>query len=808
MGGTRARTSGIRLAALVTSALVAPGAALAQTGSGARPAEQDAAVSEVVVTAQKRTQNLQDVPISIQALDTKKLDQLQVQNFEEYVRYLPSVSISGSNPGFNPTVVVRGIATDGGNIASGSLPTVGIYLDEQPITTIDGAPDIHIYDIARVEQLSGPQGTLFGASSLSGTLRIITNKPDPKAFSAGYDLESNKYTAGGFGGQAEGFINQPLNDKAALRVVGYYDRDGGFIDNLPASRTYRTSGVTVDNSKYVGKNYNTVDTAGGRAELSIKLNEDWTIMPSVIGQYQYRNGSFSYLPTAGDLKTVRFDKEYGRDQWVQAGLTITGKLGHFDVTYAGSYLDRVTNTSNDYADYSYFYDELNGSGAYIVDNSGKYIDPTQTFYATNNFKKLSQEFRVASPATDRLRGVAGVFYQRQVEDFQLDYHIEGLNDVAVPGLKGTPVAVGGHPDTYFLTREKRIDRDFALFSQLDFDLTKKLTLTAGARYYRYDNTLVGFFGYGPTGGGFFSSTGTRGCIGPAVVQGTPCTNLGVLNSDGSVSPREVQDDGFTFRFNATYKLTPNNLIYATVSDGFRPGGTNRIGDKVTGQTIPYGADHLTNYEIGSKNTFWNRRGTFNVTVFDQEWKDIQLTLVFNGVGLIQNGAGARSRGAEVSASLNPLPGLSLTSAASYTDAYLTKDYFFGKTLAAPKGETLPFTPAFKGNVVGRYVWSWNGVQMHAQVAETYQSSSWNNFQSSFRSILGRRNAFGTTDIAFGGERGGKTFEAYVSNLFDRRGINQKGPECNITYCGNSKDGNIYVNTVQPRLVGVRFGQRF
>ena len=200
---------------------VAAGVLLALV-SPALLAQEAATLEEVIVTAQKRTENLQDVPISIDSLGSQKLQELNVQNFQDYVKILPSVASTpglGSGAGF-AAVYMRGIVTGGDGQATTSQPSVGMYLDEQPITTIQGNLDIHLYDIARVEALAGPQGTLYGASSQAGTIRIITNKPDPSKFLAGYSLEGNSVSGGDAGYVAEGFVNLPINDKTAIRLVG------------------------------------------------------------------------------------------------------------------------------------------------------------------------------------------------------------------------------------------------------------------------------------------------------------------------------------------------------------------------------------------------------------------------------------------------------------------------------------------------------------------------------------------------------------------------------------------------------------
>src|SRR5688500_10386433 len=263
---TRALLSGVPLAgAMLTGAPVAM----------AQQAEQDnTGLEEVVVTALKTQQDLQDVPLSIQAIGTERLEQLNVSSFDDYVKYLPSVSFQSAAPGFG-LVVLRGTASGDNGNHSGPQPGVGQYLDEQPITTIQGALDIHMYDIARVEALAGPQGTLYGASSQSGTIRIITNKPDPSGFASGYSVEANAIDGGGIGHIVEGFANIPINERAAIRVVGWEKYDAGYVDNVRGTRTFPSSGITIDNADRADDDYNDAHTFGARAALGIDLNENW-----------------------------------------------------------------------------------------------------------------------------------------------------------------------------------------------------------------------------------------------------------------------------------------------------------------------------------------------------------------------------------------------------------------------------------------------------------------------------------------------------------------------------------------------------
>ncbi len=289
------------------TALIA-GTALA----AATDADDSGQLAEITVTAQKRTEDMQKVPISLTVLGGEKLAELQVSNFDDYVKFLPSVSYVSLGPS-QSTLYFRGIGTGSDGLHAGAAPSTGTYLDEIPVTTIGNNLDVHIYDIARVEALAGPQGTLYGASSLSGTLRIITNKPDPTAFSAGYDLKASKYGHGDPGGTVEGFVNIPLSDRVAIRLVGYYDYEGGYINNVPSSNTYQRfapnpsdsypvepaipasagctpfngtdvpDGVsvpgtvcplTVTNDAVAHKNFNDVKSGGGRVALRWDVNDN------------------------------------------------------------------------------------------------------------------------------------------------------------------------------------------------------------------------------------------------------------------------------------------------------------------------------------------------------------------------------------------------------------------------------------------------------------------------------------------------------------------------------------------------------
>jgi outer membrane receptor protein involved in Fe transport len=260
---------------LLASTILVSTASLAQETEGAEQApattQNSSDEEEIVVTATKRAENLQDVPLAITAITTKTLDDLQVDQFEDYARLVPSLSYKGGGSGGsangpgNNAVYFRGVASGENGNHSSSLPSVGTYLDEQPITTIAGALDVHVFDMARIEALAGPQGTLYGASSQAGTIRLITNRPDLNGTYGEVNLEMNKVAHGDFGYTGEGFMNLPLTDNMAVRVVGWHRRDGGYIDNVRGTMTFATAGITIDNDDLAPRTI--ADTSQSIAEL-------------------------------------------------------------------------------------------------------------------------------------------------------------------------------------------------------------------------------------------------------------------------------------------------------------------------------------------------------------------------------------------------------------------------------------------------------------------------------------------------------------------------------------------------------------
>jgi len=786
-----------------------PFAGAVLTGAGVAHAQQpeEAGIEEVLVTAQKRSESLQDVPLSIQAIGQERLEELKVDDFADYVKYLPNVSYQTYGPGLSRPYM-RGVASGENANHSGPLPSVGVYLDEQPITTIQGPLDVQIYDVARVEVLAGPQGTLYGASSQAGTIRIITNKPRPGEFDAGVEVTGSTLESDlGYVGQ--GFVNVPVGEKAAVRLVGWYKHEPGFIDNVRSTRVFPVSGIALDNSARVEDNYNDWTKYGARLALGIDLGDSWTLTPGVMAQRTEAHGAFGMDPLEGDLKVAHGLQEDIEDKWTQASLTLQGKLGSWDVTYAGAYLKRDVNTHSDYADYSFFYDTCCGYGAYMYDNDYTLIDPSQFIVGTDRYTKQSHELRFTSPAENRWRMTIGAFWEDQGHGIRQSYRVANLVDF---------YEVPGNPDTLWLTDQQRNDLDKALFSEFTFDFTDKLSGTAGVRFFKARNSLEGFFGYGA---GFSGMTGESQCFDSTDFRQAPCMNL----------EKSVKEQGDTKKLNLTYRATDDVMLYLTWSEGFRPGGINR-----RGTVPPYEADFLTNYEFGFKTTFAENRVRINGAIFQEDWDDFQYSFLgTNGLTEIRNAGQAQIRGIETDITWAVTDQFTLSTSLSWLDAHTTEDYCgetfpgtntpvtdcnspsapAGTITQAPSGQDLPVQPSFKGNAVGRYEFPMGDQRAHVQASWVYASSAWSDLRTAERELLGKQPSYNIFDMSAGIDNDSWGVELFVKNLTDERAVFARYTECSIYQPATDPRSSVplcgqqpYDVVATPRTIGVTFRKHF
>jgi iron complex outermembrane recepter protein len=791
----------------------------ADTADAAASSESSGALEEVTVTASKRSEDQQSVPISIQALSNKTLADMNVQHFDDYAEQLTTVNFQQAEPG-HANITMRGIASDSGGNPSGSLPTVGMYLDEQPITTIEGPIDVHMYDVSRVEVLPGPQGTLYGASSEAGTIRVITNKPDPSGFSAAYDVQANTIKHGTEGTIAEGYVNLPITSNAATRLVGWYERDSGYINNVLGTVT--SNGHTFNNAPFVADHFNPVDTYGGRAALKVDLNDNWTVTPLVMAQSTKTEGIFaeeewkdlSIGPAVPDLSVRRFAPDNSQDNWVDSALTVQGKVGNFDITYSTAFLKRDEHGASDYSDYEFFYQQYT-----------KYWPADTGFvnYPASWYQQFNNELRVATPKDFPLRFVGGLYQMRQMENI--------FNNIATPGNTRPQYEVGypnpsfGFNGTEYLLDEQRVDRDTAVFGEATWDITSDLSLLGGIRRFNYNNTLQGFYGFGPnafgttpppplTPGGPPGPGGISGqqtCFTKVTFHDAPCEDIDTGTS-GS---------GWTPKISLSYKIDDHRMVYATYSKGFRPGGVNR-----TLAEPPYKADYLKNYEIGWKTTWLDNSLRFNGALYYEQWDNFQFNFTGQyGIPLIANAGDAAVKGGDMELEWAATRALTLKLASTYTDSYLTQNYCGalnpnGSPVnsnpcvvagsapfapLAPAGTRLPETPRIKTTTSARYLFPLGGWEGHVEGDLVYQTWVQSALRTEDTAALGEQPAYALVNGFFGAEKNGLSIELLVKNIMNREASLYKYTECGTPICGA---GAVYNVIAPPRLIGLQFGQKF
>jgi outer membrane receptor protein involved in Fe transport len=788
--------------------------------------ETSAILEEVIVTAQKREQNLQDVAVSIQVLGNEQLENLNVRSFEDYIDFLPTVSYSSGGPGF-AQLYMRGIASGGDGNHSASMPSVGYYLDEQPVTTINQVLDIHMYDIARVETLAGPQGTLYGQGSQSGTIRIITNKPEMGVSTGGYDVEANTVKSGDPGYNLNGFWNFPLGERAAVRLVVWHKDVGGYVDQVPTTMTFPGPTThTVDNSSFAGKNANTVKQSGLRALLKVDLNENWSITPGIMYQDSDNDGEWSHNPEFfGDLETGKLWPAWQDDEWYQATLTLNGSIGDVDVVYAGAYLNRDVISEYDYSDYTEYW-------AYYLTNPDYYDPPGYCVYYSDRwdtafdyyecavgtqyvgqqeeFTRESHELRFQSSPDKRLRWLGGLFYQKQKHDFDLQWIVPDLDTARTVVLSPTGDRLyGGH--TAWQTYQIRTDRDTAYFGEMSFDFTDKITGTVGARYFEYENELYGFNGFG------------RHCTGqyidgefvqiPADEGGEmqyPCFDTRVLDD-------VAKGDDWAFKANLEYRFDSDKMFYLTWSEGFRAGGVNRA--RVPG--IPkYDPDFVTNYEFGWKTTLAGGAVRFNGAAYIVDWDNFQfgfLDFTVSNLTIVQNVGNSQTKGVEWDLAWAVNEDNTLTFAGSYNDAELKTGFWRrqseedeGLPANAPAGTPMPYVPKVQLTGIWRSNFDVGSMPVFFQTAIAYTGSRWNDLDTLNVPARRKMSSYTLVNLSAGIERDDWTLSFYVNNLFDERAeINIADPGYGGIANLPRPPGHVWTTmTNRPMSFGIRFGQKF
>lgn len=771
-------------------------------------AGEQGGLQEVVVTATKRAENIQSIPMTVTAITNAQLSNENIQDFKQLTTFNPQVQFISSTPE-NGAVYMRGINGAGGGFTGGQ-GSVAVYLNDQPITVGGSQVQWHMYDMARVETLPGPQGTLYGAQAEVGTLREITNAPDFTGFSAQYQGQLNTIYNGTVGGIAQGFVNVPLTENIAARFVAWYERDSGFVNNVPQTITF-DNGTTINNSAFVQKHFNPVTVEGGRAEFSFKINDNWSINPTIMTQRSRWDADSTQEDwkdlSAGPAIPSQYSQALyapstGNDSNVDYTLTVLGKIGDFNITLASGYMQRDTRTYAEYVDYSLAYQSIE---PFVPKNPMMY-DPRW-----NDYEMLSNELRVTTPVEWPVHGTVGLYQDREQNLNYLNEPIPGLDPALEVGY-GTPYAWNS---TVYLDNLETVQRDWAAFAQLNYDITSHITATAGFRRFRYDNTIQGFYGYGTgyatTVFGSSTTSGEELCSVPYVpFNGAPCQDENQRSEAWGSVPL----------FTLSYKFDPDDLVYATFSKGYRPGGPNR-----TYGVAPYQSDFLTNYEIGWKTSWLDHHLIFNGDVYLLDWKNYQFGFTGpNGIGVTANAASAQSKGWDEQLQWLVVSGLTFSLDVSYADAYLTANYCkhlatngspittancvgpghpTPSTPLAFDGGRLPDDSVWSGTASLRYSFPFANGTAFAEADQVYRSFYWTNVEPQFQMVYGQVPSYGLTNLSVGIDKNNWELELLVSNLFNRDAIINKASE--LQAAASLVEYN-YITP--PRLIGIQFTQNF
>jgi iron complex outermembrane recepter protein len=822
-----ARAISIALGLASASSAWAQVATTSANGSNVPSAAGNSEIQEVVVTATRRTENLQDVPIAITALTGATLQQLNVQTLDDYVKYLPGVSITGFGPGQNE-IYMRGLSTshDGAQVSGGyaQFPNVAVYLDDQSVQLPGRNLDVYAADLERIEVLEGPQGTLYGAGAQAGAIRYITNKPKLDVTEGGGSASYSATAHGDPNTAIQAFINLPLiADTLAVRAVIYNDRRGGYINNVPGTFTRQPTdggivnyfnGVvpansqTLSNSNLAGNAFNPVTYTGARGSIFYKFNDDWNALVQQSYQNMEADGVFAYNPALGDLDVQQYNPSVDKDKFEDTAWTVNGKAGPVKLVYTGGYLVRNVDAIADYTAYS-----RGNYAAYYQCNGPKLTpgttavcySPSSTWHNIQRNTHQSHELRASTPDDWRVRGLFGLFWEdykiQASQNFAYGQEAAGFAPFAPIGGVTTFDPSERPAGTVFLADLTRGYKQRAAFGEIAFDiLPKTLILTVGTRLYHFDNFLQG------------QSDSEYGCR-----NIDPCAPP---NGSFKLFNESQVNSGHKDKVNLSWKPLDGVMLYATYSEGFRPGGFNRgmgilsPSSPLYGKfTIPefYNSDNLKNYEVGWKTQWFEHRLQFNAAVYQEDWSNVQLGIydpsLYGNGEFITNGPNYRVRGVEPDIIWLATDQLTVNASAAWNSSSQTNEpSLVGSTGLVSlfptngRGSSLANAPPFQGNIRARYELPVADYHWYAQAAAHHTAHSYTNVitQGAFGSPDYDLAGYSTYDAALGVNRDAWGVEAFVQNLTDTR----------AQIFISSTSAVKLTTTNQPRTAGVRFSYKF
>jgi len=719
---------------------------------------------EIVVTAQKREQVLIDVPQSITVVGGETLEKHQAASFPDYLKLVPGLQLDQATPGAG-RLILRGLNT--GGVAS----TVAVYVDETPFGSSTAlanggvlAGDFDTFDVARVEVLRGPQGTIYGANSLGGLLKFVTNAPDTGKFEARARGSVETVSGGDMSYHGNAMINVPLGDTLAVRASGFYNKLGGFIDSIGTTDT-DAFGYTL--TADTAENINGSESYGGRASLLFRPSDTFDIRLSAFLQNIRTNASSVVESDPNTLALL-----YGgptQSRFADAFVNIDYRLynGVFNYDFGGVTLTSSTSYASQKQT---FRDDATFNLSGIV--RALLGAPANDFFLdqhTNN-RKFTQEVRLSSAPGGTVEWLAGGYYNNEKALIQQDFA------AVVPGTT-TPIAfpfVLGH-----VTLDSKYE-EYAGFANATVHLGARFDVDVGARYSH--NSQVADQG----------------------ADGTLAGNV-PINSNLRSS-----DDVFTFAVAPKFKISERATLYARASKGYRPGGPNVVAPNAPADTpVSFDPDTAISYEIGFKGETADRTFAIDASVFHIDWKNIQLITVINGFGLNINGSSATSDGAEFTVTVRPTPGLTASLNGAYTDAKLTGDA--PPEVGGLNGDRLPFTPPVSLSANADYEWS-VGSDANAYLGGSlrFLGAQSGDFDADFRAANGRHRrvrAYEVVDLRAGVDFKQFGVEVYARNLTNAQGRTSTGA---LTSSGlpMTPRGALETGIIRPRTIGVSLSAGF
>jgi len=782
---------------------LAVAAALAGAGAPRLPALADAAATEasgglqeVVVTARKVAENLQNVPLSIDVFTQRDLQNLAISNMDDYLQKVPSISYISTGPG-TQLFVMRGVS-DGSNPNYANTSSTGFFVDDMSMSYYGAQPDLHLYDVERIEVLNGPQGTTYGAGSMSGAIRYITNKPDVNNFGAGVDLDGGKIQGGKQNWTYEGFLNAALVPGVlGLRVSAFSDNQGGFITNELVTRTWVNQTVS-NNADWAGVDYNRENQEGGRLELKADFTKDWSALLTYGFQRQHTVGAWDEQPGLAPRTVERFGPEANLFETNMVDFHLDGDVGIGDLVYASTYWNQARRQWDEYSQYEQNFNAGAPTGGFPGTQEGftclndPYYGtayqgckpPVQFYTFVQDPRRWSDELRLTSKPGGRLHWLFGLYWEKTVNDnfgeiyympnlvyngaaFQSELQYYGLTQPTLPA--GQWYAYTESSD-YWQTTE---------FTNINFDITDKLNVEAGTVHFRsYSRYLTPYnqFAY------YYSGASD-------VTFGT--------------------DSHWNSKLGVNYKLTDHAMVYADWGQGFRDGGSN-AGDPGAcynkGVPLTYTPDTLNNYEVGWKTTFPRQQLLWNGAIYYMDWKDLQAliydALVCPSSSYNINVGEAHIYGAESNIDYHIGERWSLQASTNYTQASVVSAV--NPSYLTYVGERLPFAPYFS--------WSWNAryeqplsANTHGYVqfdmahkGDMYNGLNPDDKNTGLPRILQPPYTLMNLRLGLTSADGKWMTEFYITNLTDKNAI----------IYSNTGNFDLRETTNEPRVFGLRVNYRW